>query len=92
MSAPDAKPAGMSRTAAAIAWVENGAEPGEKRRTAYRAAKMLGISQAAISQEIKRRRLRRPVFSAVVISAQEADPRRPGITFPEIPGSDSAPL
>lgn len=98
MSAKHAKPAGMSRTAAAIAWIENGAdEGGEPRRTAYRAAQLFGISQPAISQELSRRRMKRPMFAAVVISAQAADPRTPparpaadptetpGITFREIP-------
>lgn len=94
MSAKRAKPAGMSRTAAAIAWIENGAGPGEPERTAYRAALMFDVSQSAISQERKRRRMKRPMFAAVVISAQAAVPRRPapsdppetpGITFLEIP-------
>lgn len=87
----------MSRTAAAIAWIENGAGPDERQRTAYRAALMFGVSQASISQERKRRRLRRPMFAAVMVSAQDADPRTsparpaadptktPGITFREIP-------
>ena len=85
----------MSRTAAAIAWIENGAVEGEAKRTAYRAAKLFCISQPAISQELSRRRKRRAISAAVVISAQEDDPlrpapgpelgERPGITFREIP-------
>lgn len=87
----------MSRTAAAIAWLENGAGPGEPERSAYRAALMFGVSQSAISKERKRRRLKRPIFAAVVIGAQAAGPRTPparpaadppetpGITFREIP-------
>lgn len=84
----------MSRTAAAIAWIENGAGEGEARRTAYKAAKLFGISQPAISKELRKRRLKRPVSAAVVISEQASDPRRPapepeiserpGITFREI--------
>ena len=97
MIAPHAKHAVMSRTAAAIAWIENGAGPDDPERTAYRAALMFDVSQSAISQERKRRRMKRPMFAAVVISAQAADPRTPparpaadptetpGITFREIP-------
>jgi hypothetical protein len=85
--------AGMSRTSAAIAWIENGAAEGENRRTAYRAARLFGISQPAISQELSRRRAKRSVAESAAETAPATEhAERPGITFREIPYSDTPAL
>lgn len=69
MTAPATPPelGGLSRTAAAIAWIENGAGPDELSRTAYRAARLFKVSQSAISQERKRRRRRLAVFATGIL-------------------------